>query len=156
MFKKKDIHNADLMKELQTELDEINRSISSLRKKGINTKTVEYMTMNLPAKIKMAAITNSDSDVDGIRDVYRRVLAEIDFLEREYMEEQNRLAYLEQLLQKAHDLLEKRQLRESLPLYYEIRNFYKALSLESRYKVFEKCVKFYSEFQELAKRLFSE
>jgi len=151
MIKKEDIHNPDLIKELSNEFEEIKRNISSLRKRGIITKTVEYMIANIPAKIKMASITNRKKDVDRIHSVFNKVLAELDFLEKEYLSEQKKLNYILNLLHKANDLLAKHQLKECLPVYYEIRNFYKALSLESKYKVLDSCIKFYSEFQRLAK-----
>lgn len=151
MFKKHEIYNLDLMKELNTELDEIKRGISSLRKRGIETKTVEYKVMNIPSKIKMAAITNRKRDVYAIKRIFNNITADINLLERKYMEEQKKLAYMGELLDKANAFLNKRMLRECLPLYYEIRNFYKELSPESKYKVADKCVKFYLDFQSMAK-----
>jgi len=151
MYKKHEIHNKELMSKLNGELEEIRRKISSLRKKGIDTKIVEYKIMNIPSKIKMAAITNKELDVVMIHTTYKNIIADLDFLEMQYEEEQKKVAYMDELLTKALAFLQVRQLRDCLPLYYEIRNFYKVLSLDSKQKVLDKCVKFYSDFQELAK-----
>jgi hypothetical protein len=151
MYKKHEIHNKELMGKLNGELEEIRRKISSLRKKGIDTKIVEYKVMNIPSKIKMAAITNKEIDVIMIRTTYKNIIADLDFLEKQYEEEQKKVAYMDELLTKALALLQTRQLRDCLPLYYEIRNFYRMLSLDSKQKVLDKCIKFYSDFQELAK-----
>ena len=151
MYKKHEIHNKELMGKLNGELEEIRRKISSLRKRGIDTKIVEYKVMNIPSKIKMAAITNKEIDVIMIRTTYKNIIADLDFLEKQYEEEQKKVAYMDELLTKALALLQIRQLRDCLPLYYEIRNFYKVLSLDSKQKVLDKCIKFYSDFQEMAK-----
>jgi len=151
MFEKYEIHNQDLMKELNKELDDIKGKISSLRKRGIDTKIVEYKIMNIPSKIKMASITNKKRDVNYIKSIFERVLVDIDVLERHYMAEQKKLVYMQELLNKGMLFLQNKQFRECLPLYYEIRNFYRDLSIESKYKVLDKCVKFYMDFQSLVK-----
>jgi hypothetical protein len=151
MYKKHEIHNKELIGKLNGELEEIKRKISSLRKKGVDTKIVEYKIMNLPSKIKMASITNKDIDVIMIRTMYKNCIADLDFLEKQYEGEQKKIIYMEELLNKALTLLKTKQLRDCLPLYYEIRNFYKVLSIESKQKVLDSCIQFYSEFQELAK-----
>jgi len=147
MYKKHQIHNVDLIKELTKELEEVKKKISLLRKKGADTKTLEYNIMNIPSKILMASITNKKIDVESIRNVFQNILAEMDFLDKHYLDEQKKILYMDQLLEKANDLLKKKQFKECLPLYYEIRNFYKELSIESKYVLFDRCIKFYTDFQ---------
>lgn len=139
------------MKELHGELDDIKRKLSSLRKRGIDTKNTEYKIMNIPSKIKMAGITNNERDVNYIKDIYERVIADIDFLEKHYMAEQKKMKYMEELLEKANTFMKERKFRSCLPLYYEIRSFYKELSIESKHKLVDRCIHFYMDFQELLK-----
>jgi hypothetical protein len=151
MFKKHEIHDKELSSELHKELDEIHKRVALLRKKGIYTNIVEYMISNIPSKIKMASITHNKNDVNDIRRVFNSALAEINFLELQYQEEQKRLAYLEGLFNKLDNFLDKKQLAECIPIYNEIRNFYKALSLEAKQRVIDRCAKFYFEVQAMAK-----
>jgi hypothetical protein len=144
-------HNKELMKQLEKEMDDVKHKISELRKKGIITKTVEYMLGNIPSKIQMAGVTNSEKDVAEIRNVFEKCFAELDFLENEFMEEEKKLEYMSKLLHKANEYLQSGNLRECVPLYNEIRDFYEELSIESRYKVYHMCVDFYAKFQNLAK-----
>jgi hypothetical protein len=132
-------------------LEEIKRKLSSLRRKGIDTRTVDYKIMNIPSKIKLAGITQSERDILKIRSLYTNVISDLEVLEQEYLEEQKKLDRMQSLLQKAMEFLKNGQLKECLPLYYEIRNFYKILSMDSKYKMIDKCIHFYTEFQALVK-----
>jgi hypothetical protein len=151
MFKKHEIHDKELAAMLHKELDEIHKRAASLRKKGIYTNIVEYMISNIPSKIKMASITHSKNDVNDIHRVLNSALAEINFLELQYQEEQKKLAYLEGLFNKLDGFLDKKQLGECIPVYNEIRNFYKDLSVEAKQRVIDRCAKFYFEVQAMAK-----
>lgn len=126
---------------LKDEFIEAQGAVSELRKKGKDTSIAELQLLDIPAKMKIANITQDDKDILNIRYAIKQAKQEISEIESGSDFDRIHILILE-----AFEHLRKDEKEKARDCYKEIMSLYKQLTKDLKETVYSACA-------ELNKRL---
>lgn len=151
----------DITEQLKKELEDIKFELSSLRKKGIDTKIADLKIMNIPSKINMIKITKSSRDIGNVKRLMISAWQEITVIKKEAGLETEPLSekineirnpnknipdqapefkLANQLIQEANNFINSKKYNEAHELYTKINEVYRKLPKESKAQIYKSCM----------------
>ena len=67
---------------LRSELEQLKRDVSDVRKQGYYTKSVEPLLFHIWPKIRMYGATGSQQDMNEVKELFRQVRGEIEKIKK--------------------------------------------------------------------------
>jgi len=126
---------------LKDDFIELQQNVTELRKKGQETEIADVMLLDMPAKIKMAKMTQDSRDIKIARKYLDSIKEELN--EIEHGSEFDRVTTL---IEEAFDLARKGDKKMAKERYREIMALYRILPKDLKKTAFDGCI-------ELRKRL---
>jgi len=127
--------------ELKDKFIEYQGIVSELRKKGKDTSIAELQLLDIPAKMKIANITQDEKDIENIRSAIKQLKQEISEIESGSDFDRIHILILE-----TFEHLRKDEKEKAKEKYREIMRIYRELTKELKQTVYSACA-------ELNKRL---
>jgi dephospho-CoA kinase len=123
----KDEKTDEILDSLTEHLTELKSETSELRKKGLDTKMIELMMIDVLPKIRLARTTYEQKDVDSVKKSLAMIRDEIDSVQVGTDFD----AALESI-QNAYEFIREGNYPEALKIYLKLRDVYKKLPEEMR------------------------
>jgi len=123
----KDEKTDEILDSLTEHLTELKSETSELRKKGLDTKMIDLLMMDVLPKIRLARTTYEEKDVDSVKKSLAMIRNEIDSVQAGTDFD----AALESI-QNAYEFIREGNYPEALKIYLKLRDVYKKLPEEMR------------------------
>ena len=127
---------------MKDEYLEAQQAASELRKKGMDTFIADTLLLEIPAKLKMAGITQEDHDLERVEKAIGDVRKEIEDIN--VGSDFDRVA---ELIQECFEHLRKGEKGDAREKYREIMALYKLLPTEMKKTVVEACMELRSRVE---------
>ncbi|MBR9699502.1 hypothetical protein GOV09_03550 [Candidatus Woesearchaeota archaeon] len=120
--------------ELKDKFQELQQSVSVLRKEGKDTAIAELMVLDIPSKIKTASLTQEEHDIKRAKHLLKDIKNEIDDLSKG-----SDFDRINVLIKECFEHLRNNEKKPAKDNYHEIMQRYRLLPKELKQTVFSAC-----------------
>jgi hypothetical protein len=121
---------------LKDEFLEVQGIVSEMRKKGLDTRVVELILIDLPPKIKIAQITQDDNDIKIVKKTILDLRNDIDEINKG-----SDFEHLHSLLEEAFECARLGDKEKAAKKYGDLIALYKLLPKDLKNTVYSACIK---------------